>query len=571
MGSDLGTWFRAPLWRLTFSWGLLAAAPTEAAEWHVAPGGSGSGPGTASQPYDLATALSGEVGGPGDTFWLHGGDYQLGRIATTIHGAPGQPITFRQAPGARARINGSLSVWDSIGYVVFRDFELYSSDTNRVSAQIGVGFSPTDISIIPGVSSYAPNCSFINLIVHDQTRHGFYLAEIATNNLVYGCVVYNNGWVAPDNSEGHNFYVQSEGGMTEIADNVAFNNCGANLHIYQNSIGGRLAGVTIDGNIAFNAGALPSVRAYRDWVVGVDWPSFSADEIVFNNNMGYLPPGSGAYSQVQLGRQGVNGSLVMIGNYMPLGLMVNNWCTVNCAQNVFAPQGADYIVDLQETLTAMASAWDKNSFSCPGGGKAFRWNMDPCTLPEWQDVTGFDWTSSYQTGNLRGTAVFVRPNRYELGRAHIAVYNWDNRSTVPVDVASVLKTGTRYEVRNAQDFFAPPVLSGTFNGQPLVLPMRGLTVAKPNGPLEAPPPTGPTFNVFVLLPLASGLRLSVEARQLQISWPVDSGYDILESNQSPCMETGWTEVTNSPAINEGQYVVWEILTSTQKFYRVRSR
>ena len=136
MGLDLGTWFRAPLCRLTFSWGLLAAAPTEAAEWHVAPGGSGSGPGTASQPYDLATALSGEVGGPGDTFWLHGGDYQLGRIATTIHGAPGQPITFRQAPGARARINGSLSVWDSIGYVVFRDFELYSSDTNRVSAQL---------------------------------------------------------------------------------------------------------------------------------------------------------------------------------------------------------------------------------------------------------------------------------------------------------------------------------------------------------------------------------------------------------------------------------------------------
>jgi hypothetical protein len=64
----------------------------------------------------------------------------------------------------------------------------------------------------------------------------------------------------------------------------------------------------------------------------------------------------------------------------------------------------------------------------------------------------------------------------------------------------VLKPGARYEVRNAQDFFAPPVLSGTYDGQPLRLPMYGLGVAQPIGS-SGLQPTGPGFNVFVLVPL----------------------------------------------------------------------
>jgi len=38
-----------------------------------------------------------------------------------------------------------LTIFNSPGYVTFRDFELYSSDANRVSSQMGVGFNPTDM------------------------------------------------------------------------------------------------------------------------------------------------------------------------------------------------------------------------------------------------------------------------------------------------------------------------------------------------------------------------------------------------------------------------------------------
>ena len=481
--------------------GSLMAA--HAADLYVAPTGTSAGPGTLAQPYNLTTALSGQVGKAGDTFWLRGGTHKIGHIDTSIHGAAGSPITFRQMPGEKARVDGSFTVWNSIGYVVFRDFELFSSDSNRISSQTGAGFDVTDIKIIPGIASYSPNFSFINLVIHDQTRHGIYVSESATDNLVYGCVIYNNGWRSPDNAEGHGLYIQSDFGAKEISDNLVFNQSGANIHIYQNSGGGHLVGVTLDGNVAFNAGGIQNIRAYRDWVVGIDSPSVGADNIVFKNNMGYLTPGSSTYTQVQLGRDGVNGTVAVTGNYMPLGLSMKNWSAATFSGNVFGPQNSDYAVSLQQNLTTLSASWDGNTYSSASSGNHFQRNSTSYTLSGWKSATGYDASSSDAAGGLTGTKVFVRPNRYQSGRANIVVYNWTKAGTVPVNVSSVLPVGTQYEVRNAQDFFAAPVLSGTFDGQPLQLPMTGLTVAKPTAALLTGPGTGPTFNVFVLLPLSS--------------------------------------------------------------------
>ncbi len=103
-------------------------------------------------------------------------------------------------------------------------------------------------------------------------------------------------------------------------------------------------------------------------------------------------------------------------------------------------------------------------------------------------------------GPLTGTKVFVRSNRFEPGRASIVVYNWGHSTNVAVDVCACLSPGVSYEVRNAEDWSAPAVAQGQFDGKPLELPMTGLTVARPMGGLRTPAPTGPVFNVFVLLP-----------------------------------------------------------------------
>jgi hypothetical protein len=150
-------------------------------------------------------------------------------------------------------------------------------------------------------------------------------------------------------------------------------------------------------------------------------------------------------------------------------------------------------------LTKMIGRWDNNYYSRSSRPEKFRLGSTDCSFADWKKNTGFDSASCCNAGRL-STKVFVRTNRYEPGRANIVVYNWDNSAKVAVDVHSVLELGAAYEVRNAEDFFSPPVLSGTFDGQPLQLPMTGLAVAKPMAALRTPLPTGATFNVFVLLP-----------------------------------------------------------------------
>ncbi|PWU19376.1 MAG: hypothetical protein C5B50_06660, partial [Verrucomicrobia bacterium] len=343
---------------------------------------------------------------------------------------------------------------------------------------------------------YAPNVSFINLVVHDSVRSGFYTSQEATNTLIYGCIVYNTGWASPDNAEGHGYYLQGSG---EICDNLGFNSTGANFHVYASGADCHLRNLTMDGNVAFGAGTLQSVRPYRDWIIGVDAPAVGADNIVLKNNMGFLTGNPTTLAQVQIGRENVNGSLVLDSNYWPQGIVVKNWSNATVSGNVFAPQNSDYAVDLQENLTKLAAKWDNNCYAGPSKHRPFHFNSKECNFSEWKKATGYDSNSSCTGGRLQGTKVFVRPNRYEPGRANVVVYNWDRLSKVAIDVCSILRVGDAFEVRNAEDFFSPPVATGIFDGQALELPMSGLTVAKPNGPLKAPLPTGPTFNVFVLL------------------------------------------------------------------------
>ncbi|HEY5914233.1 MAG TPA: right-handed parallel beta-helix repeat-containing protein [Verrucomicrobiae bacterium] len=550
---------------------LLACIRLEADNLFVAPDGTSFGTGSVDAPYSLAAALSGQVSQPGDTFWLRGGDYKLGHLDTTIEGAPGLPITFRQAGGERARIDGSFSIFNSAGYLVFRDFEMYSSDTNRVSSQTGVGFSPTDISIIPGVNCFAANCSFINLVVHDQTRHGIYISQDSTNALVYGCLIYNNGWASPDNAEGHGIYAQGEGGMRTITDNIVFNNCGANLHIYENGIGRNLVGVTLNGNTAFHAGAIQSVRAYRDWVVGVDSPGGYADRMLLEGNMGYQDPAVPVYPEIQIGRDATNGSVVLVNNYMPLGLLMNTWLSATVSGNLFAPPLTNFVVRLNRSQAPLNARWERNTYVSTPAGNQMLLDSTPYSFSAWQQATGFDRESTFVMGGLRGTRVFVRPNQYEPGRANIIVYNWDGLDNVAVDVSSVVSPGATFEVRNAQEFLAAPLLSGTYDGQLLLLPMTNLTAAVPNGPLTAPVPAGPTFNVFVLQSYDSALQITQSQGFLHLSWPIGSGLHVLQSSGSLQIPAGWTNCLTDPIAVGDQFRVTEPVTSAGKFYRLTIR
>ncbi len=106
-------------------------------------------------------------------------------------------------------------------------------------------------------------------------------------------------------------------------------------------------------------------------------------------------------------------------------------------------------------------------------------------------------------GNLSWAAptqdeVTILPNAYEPGRATIVVYNRDASAAEAVDLTGVVSPGAAYEIRNAQNFYGPPIVSGTYAGGLVTLPMIGLTPATPVG-YRVPSSTGPAFAAFVVM------------------------------------------------------------------------
>jgi hypothetical protein len=67
----------------------------------------------------------------------------------------------------------------------------------------------------------------------------------------------------------------------------------------------------------------------------------------------------------------------------------------------------------------------------------------------------------------------VRVNRYEPERVHLAVYNWDRKDSVRIDLKGVLAAGDAYRVASALDYFGPPVVQGKAEGAYVDLPMKG--------------------------------------------------------------------------------------------------
>jgi hypothetical protein len=153
---------------------------------------------------------------------------------------------------------------------------------------------------------------------------------------------------------------------------------------------------------------------------------------------------------------------------------------------------------LPETRNPAAYTWNNNTYYSAQGAP-FRFREQELALAGWQQTTGLDSDSRLAAPRPDDVAVFVRPNQYEAGRAHIAVYNWTGQEAVTLDLSALLAPGARYEIHNVQDLAGEPVVSGTYAGGPVQLPLRA--VAPPEiigGWVEEPPTTGPEFNAYLL-------------------------------------------------------------------------
>ena len=437
---------------------VLPAPPQRpVAEFFAAPGGTPGGDGSYYHPWDLATALAHPPAlQPGDIIWLRGGTY-AGPFTSDLVGTDVRPIVVRARPGERATLDGG-SVYASTlqingSYTWFWGFEVTRSDPSRVTAISGS--SPADLSRghSNGVNVFGHHIRLINLIVHDDGQ-GFGFWTPAVDSEIYGSLVYNNGWLGPDRGHGHAIYTQNLNGTKRIHDNILFNQFSFGIHAYTE--GGSIQGFDIAGNLWFNNGILAGGEdTLKDnCLIGGLQP---AARVTLRENAGWAH--SPTERSVRLGYDHTgNLDVTLLGNYFSgATLFAQPWQSITMSENTFYSEVSGYI--------------------------------DPAAYSD----------NDYVTSRPVGAKVIVLPNHYEAGRAHIAVYNWDLAASVPVDVSPVLLPGATFELRNAQDFWAAPVLSGVYTGDPLVVPMQAWPAATPTGYTISLPPTGPEFNAFVLL------------------------------------------------------------------------
>jgi hypothetical protein len=426
----------------------------------VSPTGTSTSTGTIDRPLDLPTALTNASGRihPGDTVWLRGGTYH-GNFRSQLTGTASKPIVVRQYPGERAIIDGggvstTPSTWAVYGqYSVFWGFEFTNSDPNRVLAD-----TERRANVI---ANYANHTKYVNLVLHDGGV-AFYNESPYYDVEIVGCVIYNVGYQRTDRGHSHAIYIRSNTGPVTARDNIMFSGFGYGVHVFTNPGEGELNNVRIEGNIAFNMGTLSTNSNSDNILFGGD--AYSTGGVV-KSNYTYESPGVTA-KNVQVGYGAtLNGSVQVLDNYFAGGgtvLDVGYWSSLTASNNQL--MGTASLVTLNDASIQMSTFAGQMQASLP-----------------------------------TATKVVLRANPYETGRANVAVYNWGQESSVSLDLSGIVPQGASYEIRNVQDLFGSPVVSGTYSGGSVTLPIRGVTPPVPVGfSSSRSPATGTTFNAYVV-------------------------------------------------------------------------
>jgi hypothetical protein len=364
--------------------------------------------------------------------------------AITVRGYRGELATLDANSGAARSVGAVLTI--NGAHTIFRDFEVISSDSGRTDQNAGFGNSPVGINFGP-----SQNIKLVNLVIHDLVGSGIGAWAENVDAEIYGCLIYNNGLSDHD----HGIYVQNQLGSKRIADNIIFNQASHGIHAFASSHG-FLDNITVEGNTVFGSGEL-LMESSRNILVGGE---AVARNPVVRSNYTYL---QGTVTNNNIGYTAGAINAVVQNNY---------WIAGNAS--------------LELELTG-------------GGTVTGNLFVGPVTPDDAQDRWPLnEYRSTRPSG---GQVVFVRPNAYEPGRANVTIYNWGKAASVDVDLASAgLVAGDTFDIRDAQDFFAPPVVTGMYLGMPVAVPMTGLLVAAPVGAaLQTPPHTGPEFGAFVLI------------------------------------------------------------------------
>ena len=511
---------------------ILGTGPGVAwgAEWHVATTGTAGGDGSQANPWDLQTALNHPasiIGG--DTIWLHGGTYTGSFRSYLVGWSEESPIKVRQSPGERAILSSPASEQEpalriSGSYTWFWGFEVTTAGTDRDSAANGTWPPLEEMNLGSGIQTGTNigeglGCKLINLVIHDCS-FGVDAGVSAENLETTGCLVYFNGWQGGTDANGlGNPYgigisTANDTGTKLFLDNIIFGSFAYGIQAwggdttYQNNL-------TFQGNTWFDNGMLTTNPAGHETLIGGNTP---ITNLVLSGNAIYRRTQTG--TGLRLGdswNSGTYNDANIQDNYIGASSWLYYWQSLTFRRNTLvAPRQLIDPLCTSHVVEVPAYDWDFNTYYCPetrdewGTTTSFwRYFADAngtvlvnsrTYWDGWRSATPYDANSTYTKAYPTTAAVFVRRNAYDTGRASITVFNWPESAAVTADVSTVLSAGQAYQVRDVQNYFGPPIASGTYSGVPISIPMTGTACAQPagNAPIAWTHTTA-QFGAFILI------------------------------------------------------------------------
>jgi hypothetical protein len=385
------------------------------AEWFVGADGKPSNSGVKDAPWDIVSALGGEHKvQPGDTISMLGGVYKIDRnlmhtcVPLKLAGTADKPIVIKPFENAHVAIDGGIETSAPAAFVHVQGLEIYVNEwlTKVTSKQKGPW--PTDVPKSYGGihDTGGKNCKYINMVVHNNAE-GFELWCDALNTEVCGCLIYDNGWDAPDRGHGHGIYTQNKDGVKTYSNNI-------------------LSTLSAGGQCAIQAyGSGDGAKSYTNNFLVTDNIAFNAGQFLIG---GGRPSGG-----LKVHRNYIYGVPMWVGYYWSDR---NDDCDVR--DNYVANQNLNFF-----NFTKI----EQSGNTVINGETKFHKTRDSFTAEKGQPAPA-------------EAKVVLLPNKYDPARANLAIFNWKKETQVEVPFKGFLKPGEKFRVMDSKKFFGEPVFRG---------------------------------------------------------------------------------------------------------------
>jgi hypothetical protein len=464
---------------------------------------SGSGSGTYSSPWSLASCLTDSNISDGDVIYLRGGTYS-GAFNSNLTGTSGSRITVRNYPGETATLSFSTCTGTDETLEVTGDYTDYRSvfpgelviENTCTTRTYSADFRSNGIEVQSG----ADNNRFIHLVIHDA---GMGIVDAGAGNLAYGNVIYNNGKVnnSGDKTNGHGIYPSNPSSSPVYSENLILNNYGFGMHAYGSSI----TGITVEGN-ATSRNGLPSGAGITTSQILVNDTNTGGNGNAVTSNYLYMPYGytlGTSWTDALLCANCADGqtaTTISITNNIVMGgpSYITGYSAFTYTGNTFDTEYGSFLFNAG---TFTISSLNNNTYR--GSNTSL---MDTTQLWVAVGVSGFDFAgwkaacscdaaSTYSATKSTTEQALIRASSHDTARANLIIFNRDGNNTASVDISSFATAGQFVTIRNGQNWAAAPVWQGVYAGGSVTIPMN-TAPATPYGGSALPADSA--FGAFVI-------------------------------------------------------------------------